>query len=164
MCLDEDRRSDAWGPCGRRRGRRVRRALPILALGITVASCASLAPPTTVPVPTTPEVRTERGTAVYYASRFHGRRTASGVRLDNAAMVAAHPSLPFGCVVRVTNLDNQRAVDVTIIDRGPSLSGQRRGIVIDVSQGAARELGFYRRGTAPVEIEIPTPCRAAAAG
>jgi rare lipoprotein A len=152
------------GPVARSGRAAAWRALGVLGLSLASVSCASLAPPTTVPVPTTPEVRTERGSAVYYASRFHGRRTASGVRLDNAAMVAAHPSLPFGCVVRVTNLDNQRAVDVTIIDRGPSLSGQRRGIVIDVSQGAARELGFYRRGTAPVEIEIPTPCRAAAAG
>jgi rare lipoprotein A len=133
-------------------------------LGLAVASCATAEKPTDARGPKPSDAVVERGTAVYYASRFHGRRTASGVRLDNAAMVAAHPSLPFGCVVRVKNLDNDRAVDVTIVDRGPSLSGQRRGIVIDVSQGAARELGFYRRGTAPVEIEIPTRCRVAAVG
>jgi rare lipoprotein A len=152
------------GPVARTGRATTWRALGVLGLSLASVSCATVAPPPPTPEPATPEVATQRGTAVYYASRFHGRRTASGVRLDNAAMVAAHPSLPFGCVVRVTNLDNDRAVDVTIVDRGPSLSGQRRGIVIDVSQGAARELGFYRRGTAPVEIEIPTPCRAAAAG
>jgi rare lipoprotein A len=74
-------------------------------------------------------------------------------------MVAAHPSLPFGCVVRVTNLRDGRSVDVKVIDRGPSPSGQRRGLIIDVSQGAARELGFLGRGTAEVEVEIPTRCR-----
>lgn len=142
----------------------MRRRLWAVLLGLGAASCATLAPPPPTPEPATAEVATQRGTAVYYGSRFHGRRTASGVRLDNAAMVAAHPSLPFGCVVRVKNLDNQRAVDVTIIDRGPSPSGQRRGIVIDVSQGAARELGFHGRGTAAVEIEIPASCRVTAAG
>jgi rare lipoprotein A len=104
-------------------------------------------------------VELQRGTAVYYASKFQGRRTASGARLNQAEMLAAHPSLPFGCVVRVTNPREGRSVDVKIIDRGPSPSGQRRGIVIDVSQAAARELGFFGRGTAEVELRIPTRCR-----
>jgi len=128
-------------------------------LGVGVTSCATQErPPDATPAPEAPQVEVQRGTAVYYASRFHGRRTASGVRLDNKAMVAAHPSAPFGCVVRVTNLSQGKAVDVTVVDRGPSPSGQRRGIIIDVSQAAARELGFFGRGTAPVEVAIPTRC------
>lgn len=145
---------------GRRRSRRV--AL-VLSLGVAVGSCATTPPPADTAPPAQPAVEVQRGTAVYYASRFQGRRTASGARLNQAEMVAAHPSLPFGCVVRVTNPREGRSVDVKIIDRGPSPSGQRRGIIIDVSQGAARELGFLGRGTAAVEVEIPKRCRTGAA-
>ena len=136
----------------------MRRILTIVLVGIGLAACATVEHAAVTPVAEEPEVLRQQGTAVYYASRFHGRRTASGVRLDNKAMVAAHPSAPFGCVVRVTNLSQGKAVDVTVVDRGPSPSGQRRGIIIDVSQAAARELGFFGRGTAPVEVAIPTRC------
>jgi rare lipoprotein A len=138
----------------------MRRALAVLLLGAALTSCATAPPPAEPPAPPEPQVERERGTAVYYASRFHGRRTASGVPLDNRAMVAAHPSLPFGCVVNVTNQRNGKTVAVKIVDRGPSPSGQRRGIVIDVSQGAARELGFFRQGITEVELEIPGSCLA----
>ena len=143
------------------RGRRpVSRTLGVLLLGFGVASCATAERPAATPSQPEQDVELQRGTAVYYASKFQGRRTASGARLNQAEMVAAHPSLPFGCVVRVTNPREGRSVDVKIIDRGPSPSGQRRGIVIDVSQGAARELGFLGRGSAVVELEIPKRCRA----
>jgi rare lipoprotein A len=135
------------------------RAPLILWLGVAVASCATTPPPPDTASPQQPQVDVQRGTAVYYASKFHGRRTTSGVRLDNAQMVAAHPSAPFGCVVRVTNPSQGKSVDVTVVDRGPSPSGQRRGIIIDVSQAAARELGFLGRGTARVEVQIPRRCR-----
>jgi len=145
---------------GAPRGRRpVSRALGALLLGFGVASCATAERPAATPLQPAPDVELQRGTAVYYASKFQGRRTASGARLNQAEMVAAHPSLPFGCVVRVTNPREGRSVEVKIIDRGPSPSGQRRGIVIDVSQAAARELGFFGRGTAEVELRIPTRCR-----
>jgi rare lipoprotein A len=134
-------------------------ALGVLLLGFGVASCATVERPAATPLQPEQDVELQRGTAVYYASKFQGRRTASGARLNQAEMVAAHPSLPFGCVVRVTNPREGRSVDVKIIDRGPSPSGQRRGIVIDVSQGAARELGFLGRGSAVVELEIPKSCR-----
>jgi len=135
------------------------RALGVLLLGFGVASCATAERPAATPLQPEPDVELQRGTAVYYASKFQGRRTASGARLNQADMVAAHPSLPFGCVVGVTNLRDGRSADVKIIDRGPSPSGQRRGIIIDVSQAAARELGFFSRGTAEVELRIPTRCR-----
>jgi rare lipoprotein A len=139
--------------------RPVSRTLRVLLLGFGVASCATVERPAATPPQPEQDVELQRGTAVYYANKFQGRRTASGSRLNQAEMVAAHPSLPFGCVVRVTNPREGRSVDVKIIDRGPSPSGQRRGIVIDVSQGAARELGFLGRGSAVVELEIPKRCR-----
>lgn len=93
------------------------------------------------------------GTASFYARRFHGRTTASGVRYDSAKMLAAHRTLPFGTQVRVTNLENRRSVVVTVVDRGPF----RRGRIIDVSRGAAAELGFVRRGLATVRLEVVRP-------
>ncbi|QIQ88068.1 septal ring lytic transglycosylase RlpA family protein [Erythrobacter sp.] len=90
------------------------------------------------------------GTASYYGRRFHGRRTANGERFDMNALTAAHRTLPFGSIVRVTNPSNGRSVTVRINDRGPFA----RGRVIDVSRAAAEELGLIRRGHAPVELEL----------
>lgn len=95
----------------------------------------------------------EVGTASFYARRFHGRTTASGVRYDPAQMLAAHRTLPFGTRVRVTNLENRRTVVVTVVDRGPF----RRGRIIDLSRSAARELGFVREGLAEVRLEVLEP-------
>jgi len=96
--------------------------------------------------------RSQRGKASYYGPGFHGRRTASGIRYNQHDLVAAHPSLPFGTVARVTNLRNGRSTNVRIVDRGPARSRQRAGVVIDLSVGAARELDFVRAGKTQVEI------------
>jgi len=90
------------------------------------------------------------GFASFYASRFHGARTASGERYDETSMTAAHRTLPFGTRVQVTNLGNGRSVVVTITDRGPFA----RGRIIDVSRRAARRLDFVRDGTARVRLEV----------
>jgi rare lipoprotein A len=79
---------------------------------------------------------------------------ASGVRFDMNAMVAAHPSYPFGTEVRVTNLENGRSVRVTILDRGPARRHQADGVIIDVSRGAAERLGFIRDGRVRVRVEV----------
>ena len=92
-----------------------------------------------------------RGQAAWYGGRWHGRQTASGVPLDRRAMTAAHATLPFGTIVRVTNLANQRSVRVQINDRGPAATGKR---IIDVSEAAARRLGMLRQGIVPVTVEI----------
>lgn len=89
------------------------------------------------------------GTASFYHRSFEGRRTASGERYDRRRLTAAHRTLPFGSRVRVTNLENGLSVVVEVNDRGPF----RKGRVIDVSEEAARELGFYRAGTARVRVE-----------
>jgi rare lipoprotein A len=93
-------------------------------------------------------LRTVIGKASYYASKFHGRRTANGEVFSNKKMTAAHLKLPFGTLVKVTNLDNGRTVIVKVNDRGP----HTKAFIIDVSQAAAKELGFYTKGVAKVEI------------
>lgn len=94
------------------------------------------------------------GLASYYGPGFDGNVTASGARFDMKSMVAAHPSYPFGTVVRVTNVTNGRTVDVRIVDRGPARGPQSDGVIIDVSYGAATALNFVRAGRARVRLEV----------
>jgi rare lipoprotein A len=89
-----------------------------------------------------------RGSASYYATKFHGRRTASGETFNNNAMTAAHRTLPFGTMVRVTNPASGKSVVVRINDRGPFTKGR----MIDVSRAAAEQLGLVQRGHAMVEL------------
>jgi rare lipoprotein A len=89
----------------------------------------------------------EAGIASVYASKFQGRRTASGESYNSQALTAAHPSLPFGTVVRVTSLTNGKTVVVRINDRGPFIEGR----IIDLSRTAAQALRL--RGLMQVEIE-----------
>jgi len=98
-------------------------------------------------------LHTVRGKATYYASKFHGRRTANGEVFSNKKMTAAHLKLPFGTFVKVTNLDNGHTVIVKVNDRGP----HTKAFIIDVSQAAAKELGFYGKGVAKVEIAYKIP-------
>ncbi len=91
-----------------------------------------------------------RGSASYYAARFHGQRTASGESFDNNAMTAAHRTLPFGTMVRVTNPSTGASVVVRINDRGPFT----RGRMIDVSRAAAQQLGLIAPGHATVELAL----------
>ena len=90
------------------------------------------------------------GRASYYGKRFHGRRTAMGNIYDISQMTAAHPRLPLGTLIKVTNLENGRAVEVEVNDRGPF--SRRR--VLDVSLEAARRLDMVRKGSAKVMIEV----------
>jgi rare lipoprotein A len=90
------------------------------------------------------------GLASYYGRAHDGRRTASGEVFDMHAMTAAHRTLPFGTRVRVTNLGNGRRVVVRINDRGP----HKRKRIIDLSYGAARELGLVGVGVAQVRVEV----------
>lgn len=89
------------------------------------------------------------GAASWYGGEFGWRRTASGERFNPHGLTGAHRSLPMGSRVRVTNLRNGRTVLVTITDRGPF----RRRREIDLSYGAARQLGFVERGVERVMIE-----------
>jgi rare lipoprotein A len=92
---------------------------------------------------------TQTGVASYYGPELHGRRTASGERFNKEALTAAHRTAPFGSRLKVTNLVNGRSVMVRVNDRGPFV----RGRIVDVSQGAARQIGMQGRGVARVRIE-----------
>jgi rare lipoprotein A len=106
------------------------------------------------PGPSSAALDAKEGYASYYGRGFHGRTTASGTVFDNGALIAAHPVYPFGTVVRVTNLDNQRSVNVRIVDRGPSRAVRARGVIIDVSNAAAQRLELIERGRARVRVEV----------
>ena len=92
----------------------------------------------------------ETGVASWYGAELAGAPTASGEPFDPEAMTAAHPDLPFGTTLTVVNLENGRAVEVVINDRGPFTDDR----IIDVSQAAARKLGFKESGTAEVQLEV----------
>jgi rare lipoprotein A len=89
------------------------------------------------------------GIASYYAHAFHGKQTASGERFNMHALTAAHRSLAFGTTVRVTNLQNGKAVVVRINDRGPF----KKSRIIDLSLAAAQKIGLDKTGTARVRLE-----------
>ena len=91
------------------------------------------------------------GTASYYSDKFDGGRTASGERFDQGKLTCAHSSLPFGCRIRVTNLHNNKSVDVKVHDRG---GFAKHGRMIDLSKAAAREIGMVGKGTAKVKVEV----------
>jgi len=112
---------------------------------------------TTPPVPIAPSsvvmprvLAVKTGQASWYGPGFYGRRTASGERLSRGTMTAAHPYLPFGTKVRVTNLRNGRSEVVRINDRGPFHGGR----LIDLAHGAATALGLTASGTAKVKLEV----------
>jgi rare lipoprotein A len=94
-----------------------------------------------------------RGEASYYGRELEGNRTASGERFHAAGLTAAHRTLPLGTKLRVTNLANGRSVIVRVNDRGPFV----RSRLLDVSLGAAREIGMVARGSAQVRLEVVRP-------
>lgn len=92
----------------------------------------------------------QTGLASFYHHSLHGLKTASGERYDQHAMTAAHPFLPIGTAVKVTNRHNRRSVVVRINDRGPNFGSR----ILDLSWAAAAELGMLRRGVAPIKLEV----------
>lgn len=93
--------------------------------------------------------QTYRGKASYYSKRATGARAASGERLHHDSLTCAHRTYPFGTTLRVKNLSNGKEILVRVTDRGP----YGRGRIIDLSYGAARELGMLAQGVAMVEVE-----------
>lgn len=99
---------------------------------------------------TTQVVKVEYGKASYYADKFQGRATASGELYDRDKLTAAHRTLPFGTLCRVTNTTNKKIVTVRINDRGPHVSGR----IIDLSYQAMRLLDGIRAGEIDVMVEV----------
>lgn len=96
----------------------------------------------------------EEGEATFYADMFEGRRTASGRTFRQAEMVAAHRAFPFGTRLRVTNVRNDREVEVEVVDRGPFGHEGQLAASLDLSRTAAEHLGFVDAGRAKVQIEV----------
>lgn len=90
------------------------------------------------------------GNASWYGRKFHGKKTASGERFNKQNFTGAHKLLPFGTIIRVTNLRNGKDVYVRINDRGPFVSGR----IVDISRAAAEAIGFRKRGVAKVRVEV----------
>ena len=99
------------------------------------------------------QAQTQQGKASYYADKFEGRMTANGEKYKHSKLTAAHKTLPFGTRVRVTNLANQKQVEVIINDRGPYAEGR----IIDLSRSAAEALGFVQQGLTDVSVEVLDP-------
>lgn len=92
----------------------------------------------------------DRGVASWYGEQFHGRQAANGELFDMEALTAAHRTMPLGSVVRVVNLTNGKHVYVRITDRGP----YEKGRILDLSHGAAVQLGMQHEGLTHVQVEI----------
>src|SRR5438445_13813630 len=107
---------------------------------------------TTFPAPAPPPITNgvQVGVASWYGPGFHGNHTANGEIYDQYELTAAHPSLALGTRVMVTNLENGRAVQVRINDRGPFVGGR----AIDLSYAAARTIGMVGPGTVRVRVEV----------
>lgn len=95
------------------------------------------------------QAQTQKGKATFYSKRSTGSRTASGERLHHDSLTCAHRTYPFGTLLRVTNLDNNKSVVVKVTDRGPF----SRGRIIDLSWRAAKELDILSKGVSMVKVE-----------
>ena len=126
----------------RPRNPRKRRPAGVIALAVLALALPFGAARATVTV--------QEGLVSWYGEQFHDRPTASGQLFDSTAMTMAHPTLPFGTKVKVTNLRNGRSVVLTVNDRGPFV-GKR---IADLSQAAAATLGILRRGIAHARLEV----------
>lgn len=125
-------------------------AIAALLLAMFIASCGGRRVPQPRPVRTG---YTETGLASWYGVPFHGRRAANGEIFDMHEMTAAHKSMPFGTIVEVRNLRNDKSVRVRITDRGPFVDGR----IIDLSFGAAREIDMIGSGVDRVRLRVITP-------
>ena len=90
------------------------------------------------------------GKASWYGKKFHGKITASGEKFNMYSYTAAHKTLPLGTVVKVTNLANNKSVDVKINDRGPYTKGR----ILDLSYLAAKKIGLVSMGVTKVKVEV----------
>ena len=121
-----------------------------LAMMMALAGCATPRGRVAAPPPEPMPDAVQAGPASWYGEPHHGRRTASGETYDMYQLTAAHPTLPFGTRVLVTNLKNDRSVEVRINDRGPHVAGR----IIDVSYAAAQKLDAISGGSFPAWIRV----------
>ncbi|HWR51374.1 MAG TPA: septal ring lytic transglycosylase RlpA family protein [Bryobacteraceae bacterium] len=121
-------------------------AAVLVALAL-LSGCAKKRPKPPAP----PQIKViEEGVASWYGPPYHGRAAASGEIYDMEKLTAAHRTLPFGTMVRVRNLTNEREVEVRVNDRGPFVKDR----IIDLSKAAAREIHMIGPGTARVQLRV----------
>ncbi len=130
-------------------------ALSPLAQAQTAAPAAPAATPAAgAPAAAAPEKAASPaatdGKVAYYGQKFNGRKTASGERFNSGAMTMAHKTLPFGTMVKVTNVKNSKSVTVRVNDRGPSTPDR----VGDLSAGAASKIRMIRSGVIDAKLEV----------
>jgi rare lipoprotein A len=130
----------------------VRLSQPAATVPPSVPATPSVAPDSLTPqgTSTTRHKALSKGLASWYGGIFNGRTTANGETFDENAMTACHPTLPFGSLVRVVNVNNGRSVIVRITDRGELAEGR----IIDLSKAAAEKLAMTRSGLAPVVLDV----------
>lgn len=122
----------------------------ILMMSVLMVGCASR-PSTTPPNSTKGWVGfTEKGNASYYGTKHQGKKTASGEPFKQELKTAAHKTIPFGTMVKVTNVENDKSVVVRVNDRGPFVNGR----IIDLSSSAFNAIGSTEKGVLKVEIEV----------
>jgi len=125
----------------------------IFTLALGMVACSSPTTPRSSPPraePTPPRATAMHGRASWYGEPHHGRPTASGEIFDMHHLTAAHPSLPLGTRLLVTNVANGRSVVVRVNDRGP----YRRGRILDLSYAAARALHAVEAGVINVRVAV----------
>ncbi len=153
--LNQMRRSTLIGMrCDGRRTSLVTRAVIVLVPLLILPACATRTKTSAPAAKRGSILETREGLASYYGPGFDGKVTASGTRFNQNALIAAHPSYPFGTVLRVTNVINGKAVEVRVVDRGPASGPRAEGVIIDVSYKAADTLNFIRSGRARVRVEV----------
>jgi rare lipoprotein A len=116
-----------------------------------MSGCAKKHHATTAATPLPPQIPSgETGLASWYGHPYHGRAASNGEIYDMEKLTAAHRTLPFGTMVHVTNLANNKSVDVRIIDRGPFIDGR----IIDLSHAAAQVIDLIGPGVSEVRVDI----------
>ncbi len=139
----------------------MRQALVVTScLALFLLSCGEKRTVRAAATPPRPVAAVEVGVASWYGHPYHGRAAASGEVYDMEQYTAAHRTLPFGTLVRVTNLDNSKYVDVRINDRGPFVDDR----IVDLSRAAASAIDLIGPGTARVRLEILQAVQAPAPG
>jgi rare lipoprotein A len=124
--------------------------LCLLAVLLVLAGCVTPPAPAPAAAPAAEQPTfSQVGVASWYGATHQGHQTANGEKFDRRGMTAAHRTLPFDTVVRVTNLGSGKSVKVRINDRGPYGAGR----IIDLSESAAKQLDIGEDGTAKVRIE-----------
>ncbi len=139
MAPRDPRRHGAWSPWA---------SCTAVVLLLATIGCAHRG---AAPEDSAPRGWSEKGVASWYGEPYHGRRTASGEVYDMHQLTAAHRTLPFGTLIRVTRRDGDgRSVEVRVNDRGPFI----RGRIVDLSYAGAKRIGLDRDGIAPVRLEV----------